>query len=79
MDGDLTISGAFEFEGLILVRGAVRISGGGNKVFMGSIACLGSLNHQQTRLNGNLFMGYSSDALRAASDLASGYTILSWR
>ncbi len=78
VNGDLVVSGRARFSGLILVRGAVEFSGGGNKLY-GAVMAWNPAGVKQSESGGtNLF--YSSCALaRALSQAHPGPTVLKHR
>jgi len=82
IDGDLTISGAFQHGGLIIVRGAVKFAGGGNKKrLLGSLIVAKSIITDSADLNvsGNIDILYSRDAIRRVMASFASYVILNWR
>lgn len=65
VEGDLDITGDFDFRGLVVVKGAARISGGRTRI-TGALMAAGSTGGNQTRLEGATTIQYSSCALAAA-------------
>ena len=71
VDGDLTVAGNFAFDGAVIVRGGLKMSGTGNKVVGAVMAASVSVN-DDVSLSGNTSLLYSSCALQAALQ-ASAY------
>jgi hypothetical protein len=70
-DGDLELTGGFEWYGLILVKGSFKITGTGAKVFGAVIAQNGATVDDNT-LSGNTHISYSTCAIsRALNGVAS--------
>jgi hypothetical protein len=65
VDGDLTFSGNFQFTGAVVVRGALKMSGTGNKVVGATMAATVAVD-DNVSITGNTSVQYSSCALRAA-------------
>jgi hypothetical protein len=68
----LTITGSLTFEGLILVNGDVRLSGGGAEIHvLGSLLVTDSLvavdETNDVRITGTADVNYSSEALDAVT------------
>lgn len=61
VDGNLAISGNFEFHGLIIVRGRVSISGTGTKIFGAMLAA--NMNGATNVITGNATLQFSRCAL----------------
>ena len=74
VDGDLTESGSFSFDGVIIARGTVRASGNGNTVTGVIMAAAVDLGDAVT-LSGSSTVQYSSCAVQQA--LASSATLTS--
>jgi hypothetical protein len=64
-DGDLELTGGFEWYGLILVKGSFKITGTGAKVFGAVIAQNGATVDDNT-LSGNTHITYSTCAISKA-------------
>jgi Tfp pilus assembly protein PilX len=64
-DGDLELSGGFEWYGLILVKGSFKITGTGAKVF-GSVIAQNGATVDDNTLSGNTEIGYSTCAISRA-------------
>jgi hypothetical protein len=64
-DGDLELTGGFEWYGLILVKGSFKITGTGAKVFGAVIAQNGATVDDNT-LSGNTHISYSTCAISRA-------------
>lgn len=65
VDGDFTVAGNFQFDGAVIVRGGLKMSGTGNKVVGAVMAASVSVN-DDVSLSGNTSLLYSSCALQAA-------------
>ena len=65
VDGDLTIAGNFAFDGAVIVRGGLKMSGTGNKIVGAVMAAAVSVDDDVT-LAGNTSILYSSCALISA-------------
>ena len=63
--GDLEITSDFDFTGLIVVKGGVRMSGPGSRI-TGALLAANEQEQSRTQLAGNATVQYSSCALRAA-------------
>jgi cytoskeletal protein CcmA (bactofilin family) len=62
VDGDLTVAGNFQFTGAIITRGALKMSGTGNKV-VGAVMSASVSVDDDVALSGNTSILYSSCAL----------------
>jgi hypothetical protein len=71
VDGDFTAAGNFQFTGVVITRGALKMSGTGNKIVGAVMAATVSVDDDVT-LSGNTSILYSSCAL-VASLSASAY------
>jgi hypothetical protein len=67
VDGNLTMSGAFNFFGIIIVRGATTTTAGANVNVYGGLM-MASMNFATTSFNGNVNVKYSKCALTKAKD-----------
>jgi hypothetical protein len=65
IDGDLVISGSFEFSGLIVAKGGIKISGTGNKI-TGALLAQDVAIDDQNSISGNTTLQFSSCALNKA-------------
>ncbi|HWC73137.1 MAG TPA: hypothetical protein VG454_04300 [Gemmatimonadales bacterium] len=65
VDGDATFSGNFEFTGVVIVRGGLKMSGTGNKIVGATMAASVSVD-DNVSLSGNTSVQYSSCALISA-------------
>jgi hypothetical protein len=65
IEGDLEIAGGFEFSGLIIAKGGIKISGTGNKIVGALLAQDVALNDQNS-ISGNTTLQFSSCALNKA-------------
>jgi len=74
VEGDLTLGGGFDWNGLILVSGTLTFNGGG-----GGINIRGAvLANQTVDINGNVDIRY--DSCKVDSSLASaGLAVVSWK
>jgi hypothetical protein len=75
VDGDLVISGAFTYYGLIIVRGKMSTTAGGSPTIYGALL-VQSLNFQTTAFNGDANIYYSSCALQRIRDAVANPTPL---
>jgi hypothetical protein len=78
--GDLEIAGGFEFSGLIIAKGGIKISGTGNKITGALLAQDVNLDDQNS-ISGNTTLQFSSCALNKAiqgSAFAKPLTYRSW-
>src|ERR1051325_3291017 len=71
VDGDLTVAGSFTFDGAVIARGGLKMSGTGNKIVGAVMAASVSVN-DDVSLSGNTSLLYSSCALQSALS-ASAY------
>jgi hypothetical protein len=67
VDGNLTLSGAFNFFGVIIVRGGAITSNGANVNVYGGLL-MQSMNFSSAAFNGNVNVNYSKCALTRAKD-----------
>ena len=65
VEGDLEIAGGFEFYGLIVAKGGIKINGNGNKV-VGALLAQDVDIDDQNSISGNTTLQYSSCALTKA-------------
>ncbi len=80
IEGDLEIAGGFEFYGLIVAKGGIKISGTGNKINGALLAQDVAIGDQNT-ISGNTTLQFSSCALNKAiqgSANAKPLTYRSW-
>src|SRR5256886_1961108 len=74
VDGDLTIAGNFAFDGAVIVRGGLKMTGTGNKI-VGAVMSASVNVDDNVALAGNTSLLYSSCALISAlSAAAAGVT-----
>lgn len=84
IEGSLTMSGKFEFVGLVIVRGDVKLTGGGSGVHIfGSLMIGKTLSaldpDMDLSMTGNADVRYSSVGLSKATALLSGtYSVMYW-
>lgn len=81
VDGSLTISGDFKFAGIVIVRGDVKLTGGGNKIHIYGSLYIGQTLTTDTgvTVSGTADVLYSSSALSKASALLGPtYSLLYW-
>jgi cytoskeletal protein CcmA (bactofilin family) len=71
VDGDFTVAGNFLFTGVVIVRGALKMSGTGNKI-VGAVLAATVAVDDNVSLSGNTSIQYSSCALISALS-ASAY------
>jgi len=80
VEGDLEISGGFEWTGLIVAKGGIKITGNGNKI-TGALLAQDVAVDDQNVISGNTTLQYSSCALSKAiqgSAFAEPLTMRSW-
>jgi hypothetical protein len=65
VDGDFTTSGNFQFTGVVIVRGGLKMSGTGNKI-VGAVMAASVAVDDDVALSGNTSIQYSSCALIAS-------------
>jgi hypothetical protein len=65
VDGDLTVAGNFTFDGAVIARGGLKMSGTGNKI-VGAVMAASVTVSDSVALSGNTSLLYSSCALQAA-------------
>ena len=75
VDGDLVISGAFTYYGLIIVRGKMSTTAGGSPTVYGSLL-VQSMNFATTSFAGSANIYYSACALQRIKDAVSNPTLL---
>jgi hypothetical protein len=68
VDGDLELNGGFEWNGIILVRGSIKIAGSGNKIWG---ALLSESITEDNSIGGNVDITYSACAIQKAVQGAS--------
>jgi hypothetical protein len=79
VDGDLEVTGNFDFAGLIFVTGSVTFRGGGNKVVRGALFTPGNVNGEDVEISGSIDIGYSSEAIATVEkQLSMGVELISW-
>ena len=71
VDGDFTVAGNFQFDGAVIARGGLKMSGTGNKI-VGAVMAASVSVDDDVSLSGNTSLLYSSCALQAALS-ASAY------
>jgi len=80
VEGDLEISGGFEWTGLIVAKGGIKITGNGNKI-TGALLAQDIALDDQNSISGNTTLQFSSCALNKAiqgSAFAEPLTMRSW-
>jgi hypothetical protein len=80
VEGDLEIAGGFEFYGLIVAKGGIKISGNGNKINGALLAQDVAIDDQNT-ISGNTTLQFSSCAINKAvmgSAFAEPLAFRSW-
>jgi hypothetical protein len=75
VEGNLELKGDIQWEGLIIVNGNFRFSGGGSKAVYGSIIVMNDV----VRLDGGIDIFYDCTTLTDLKDTFSGYRKVSWR
>ena len=71
VDGDFTVAGNFTFDGAVIVRGGLKMTGTGNKI-SGAVMAASVQVSDDVALSGNTSLLYSSCALISALS-ASAY------
>jgi hypothetical protein len=87
IDGDLQITGGFEWRGLVIVTGGVTFSGGGGgKRIMGGLVVdrdvIGgepTSNPSELTVSGTIDILYSLQTLAKISKAFATYSIVNWR
>jgi hypothetical protein len=74
VDGNLTLSGSFTFNGLVVVRGSFTTTPGGSSTIYGGLLAQ-SINLSTTAFNGDINVNFSRCALQKAMD-ATGVVAL---
>ena len=72
VDGNFTVAGNFAFDGAVIARGGLKMSGTGNKITGSVMAATVTVNDSSVSLTGNTSLQFSSCALQAALS-ASAY------
>ena len=65
IDGDLDLSGGFEWVGLVIVRGKLKFSGNGNKI-TGAVLAEGATVSSSGAVSGDVSISYSACAIEKA-------------
>ena len=65
VDGNFTVAGNFQFDGAVIARGGLKMSGTGNKI-VGAVMAASVQVNDDVSLSGNTSLLYSSCALQAA-------------
>jgi len=71
IDGDLELVGGFVWDGLIIVRNQIKITGTGNKIFGAILAAGADLDISNGSVGGNVEINYSACAITKAVSGAS--------
>lgn len=85
VNGDLTITGGFEWKGLVIVRGkAILKGGGGGKQVFGALVVQGDFGStdgtvEGIRATGTVDVVFSRETIRTIARVLAVYTILNWR
>jgi len=84
IDGDLDISGSFDWIGVIIVRGAIRLTGGGSsKRLIGALIAQTKIddnsNVTNLQVRGTIDILFSRQAVTKMMASFATYTILNWR
>jgi len=66
VDGNFTVAGNFAFDGAVIARGGLKMSGTGNKITGSVMAATVTVNDSSVSLTGNTSLQFSSCALQAA-------------
>jgi hypothetical protein len=75
VDGDLVVSGAFTFYGVVIIRGKMTTNAGGSPTIYGSLM-VQSLNFATTAFNGDANIYWSTCALQRIRDAVGNPTML---
>ena len=83
VDGDLDIAGGFQWTGIVIVRGRVRmVGGGGTKRLIGGLVIGEEISNDddesEVTVSGNVELLFSSAAIRMASGSLAVMSIQSW-
>ena len=80
VDGNLTVTGNFDFVGVVYVSGAVVFKGGGGvKNLRGCLFTPGNVQGDDVNISGSIQIGYSSQAMDLINkQLSAGVELISW-
>jgi hypothetical protein len=82
VEGDLEITGAFEFTGIVVVGGSVTFKGGaGDKNLFGALLTLGKVEavaNDAVELSGNIEIHFSSNGLAQAISTLDSIALAAW-
>jgi len=78
VNGPLTLNGNFDFTGIIIVKGALRVNGAGGQSLCGAIIASGS-PAVNLDVSGTASLVYSSAAVAQAQRLGLNVVLRSWR
>jgi hypothetical protein len=79
VDGDLELAGGLNWNGIILVTGAVKLNGGGNDpVNVSGQLLSGTSTVTDISINGSNNIGYDSCKVKLATTTAP-LTVLNWK
>lgn len=82
VNGDLTITGDYTWQGVIIVRGRVVFQGGGGtRRLVGALVVENDLVSEEggARLSGTVDIVYSRETIDELAKVFSRYTVLNWR
>jgi hypothetical protein len=84
IDGDLMISGSFEWVGIVIVRGRVNmVGGGGLKRIIGALVvgeeATATTSTTSVDITGTVDLYYSSSAITLAAESFAIMALMSWR
>lgn len=71
IDGNLTLVGGFEWDGLIIVRNQLKVTGNGNKIYGAILAAGADVATTNGSVGGNVTINYSECAISKAVNGAS--------
>jgi hypothetical protein len=79
VDGNLTLNGACQFVGIVIVRGKIDQNGGGGSNQLIGATVGGGASVVDYSTNGTTDVMYSSAAVTAAKNAAAKYSFVAWR
>ncbi len=74
IDGDFTAKGNIGWEGIIIVSGAIILSGGGNLAITGAL-----ISDFITEINGSVEIQYDCNVINDLDDTFSNYAVYAWK
>jgi hypothetical protein len=78
VEGDLTLGGGFQWNGLILATGSVTLNGGGGGINIQGLVFTGTSTLTDVTINGGNVIGYDSCKVKK-SFAASPLKVVNWK